>query len=374
MTMERLINWLALCNSSQPLPLDFASTFPFVPGAASLDKAGFCTYLDNEVEGYLIQDIMRSVSFQGSTGFVDLDSSGERIGAFYSIVNWQNGRYTEAGVASADTLVDLPALAQQGLLLFVGNTTSPPPDMVPLYIACSEVGCGTNSFCENGDLCVCNVGEFEIKDSRYFTGVNFACVPTSASTSEQQVFWTLSFFISSFSLISTISVLLTYFYNEKLWEPLSLSFLGVMIPDFVLTITLFCSQLANLLRGSHLEGWECQVAGVVTYASVFATFGGPIVVGGITAVKLRKLNRGRLSDPVRGWVVGIFLAFSLGSGSRAGACCLFTRTHWFFSRHLLLYDDMGRGHVRGIDNFLSDFLLHRYPDSVLIHVFPFTPA
>jgi hypothetical protein len=242
-------------------------------------------------------------------GFVDLDSSGERIGAFYSIVNWQNGRYTEAGVASADTLVDLPALAQQGLLLFVGNTTSPPPDMVPLYIACSEVGCGTNSFCENGDLCVCNVGEFEIKDSRYFTGVNFACVPTSASTSEQQVFWTLSFFISSFSLISTISVLLTYFYNEKLWEPLSLSFLGVMIPDFVLTITLFCSQLANLLRGSHLEGWECQVAGVVTYASVFATFGGPIVVGGITAVKLRKLSRGRLSDPVRGWVVGIFLAF-----------------------------------------------------------------
>ncbi len=72
MTMERLINWQALCNSSQPLPLDFASTFPFVPGAASLDKAGFCTYLDNEVEGYLIQDIMRSVSFQGSTGAFDI--------------------------------------------------------------------------------------------------------------------------------------------------------------------------------------------------------------------------------------------------------------------------------------------------------------
>ena len=71
----------------------------------------------------------------------------------------------------------------------------------------------------------------------------YDCEAARASTQEQSISWLLSFLLSELGVIvSTINLLCFYYMREETRDSVVTSFMAMVVPDFVISWTMFLMQ------------------------------------------------------------------------------------------------------------------------------------
>jgi hypothetical protein len=176
-------------------------------------------------------------------------------------------------------------------------------------ISCLVTGCGAKAYCpsqlQGATTCVC---QNYYEPAFVNAGELFSCVPAVAGSGQQRVFWTVSLLTCVFGVLSSGMLLWAYAVEKQLNSNVTqLSFLSMIVPDFVFALCYMVTQFVNMVRGRQVSDGACAFLGFITFGVVIASFAGPIICAFVIWKQLVGLEHGKI-DFLRIGTLSILLA------------------------------------------------------------------